>query len=106
MSRALLQALNAVPVDDSPALTPEAQAGFILGFVVVAFVLNSSECSGTSRIENPSLLLRARLFARFALLVLGAYAVFLTGKIKQVYKDMEKLEKRLREVEMKDDDDM
>ena len=40
------------------------------------------------------------------MLVLGAYAVFLTGKIKQVYKDMEKLEKRLREVEMKDDDDM
>ena len=77
MSRALRQALNAVPTDDAPALTPEAQAGFILGFVVVAF----------------------------ALLVLGAYSVFLTDKFKQVYKDMGKLEKRLRELELKDDDE-
>ncbi len=66
-----------MPTDDAPALTPEAQAGFILGFVVVAF----------------------------ALLVLGAYSVFLTDKFKQVYKDMGKLEKRLRELELKDDDE-
>ena len=77
MSRAILQALNAAQVDETPSLTPEAQAGFILGFMVVAFVL----------------------------LLLGAYAVFLTGKIKQLNMDLVKLTKRVKEME-KDDDDL
>lgn len=77
MSRALLQALNAAQVDETPALTPEAQAGFILAFMVVVFVL----------------------------LLLAGYAVFLTGKIKLLNSDLAKLTKRVKEME-KDEDDM
>ena len=77
MSRSLLQALNAVEVDNTPDMSPEAQAGFILGFCVVACVL----------------------------LLLAAYSVFLTGKVKQLAADLQKLGKRLREVE-KDQDDL
>ncbi len=77
MSRALLQALNAVEVDETPDMSPEAQAGFILAFCIVAFVL----------------------------LLLAAYSVFLTGKVKQLAADLQRLTKRVKEVE-KDEDDL
>ena len=72
----MLQAsLNAVPTDTTPSLTPEAQAGFILGFMVVAFTL----------------------------LLLGAYSVFLTSKFKLLGHDLTRLEKRIRELEKAED---
>jgi len=76
MSRALLQALNAVEVDTTPDMSPEAQAGFILGFCIVAFLL----------------------------LLLAAYSVFLTGKIKQLNADLLRLTKRVKEVEKGEED--
>ena len=76
MSRALLQALNAVEVDTTPDMSPEAQAGFILGFCIVAFLL----------------------------LLLAAYSVFLTDKIKQLNADLLRLTKRVKEVEKGEDD--
>ncbi len=77
MSRAVLQALNAAEVDETPDMSPEAQAGMILAFCIVAFVL----------------------------VLLGAYSVFLTSKIKLLNADLLRLGKRVKEMEMEKDDD-
>lgn len=42
--RSLLQSLNAIQTDSTSELSPEATAGFILGFVVVGFALVLTSC--------------------------------------------------------------
>ena len=64
-ARSLLQSLNAIQTDSSSELSPEATAGFILGFVIVGF----------------------------ALVLVSCYMVFLTSKVKVLGAQLALLEK-------------
>lgn len=63
--RSLLQSLNAIQTDSSSELSPEATAGFILGFVIVGF----------------------------ALVLMSCYMIFLTSKVKILDAKLALLEK-------------